>query len=183
MSRASLNQAAKNRQAVVASTSRLIRQRGIDGVGVRELMAAAGLTQGAFSGQFGSKEALAAEACLLAFAGAEQALVAALDGDAGGQARRAADYYLSAKPPELSCPMTTLSADSARSPAEGPFRQAFTHGLGCLARVIANDPPSADRLVLLAAMVGAAILRNASDDDTPADRIEAAGTGFSQTIA
>ena len=42
--------------------SRLFRERGFDGIGLKDLMEGAGLTQGAFYKQFASKEDLAAQA-------------------------------------------------------------------------------------------------------------------------
>ena len=60
--------AAENRAAIVAAASRLFRERGFDGVGVAEIMQAAGLTHGGFYGNFASKDALAAEACACSFA-------------------------------------------------------------------------------------------------------------------
>ncbi len=182
MGRVSREQAAKNHEAVVAAASRLIRQKGVDGVGVRELMAAAGLTQGAFPGQFGSKDALVAQACAHAFTDAEQALAEAARGDAQGRARRIAEVYLAPKLPEQSCPMTTLAVDVSRFPPDSAMRETFTKGLARLARVISGDPPRADRLALLAAIVGAAVLRRASIDDTLAGEIEAAVIALTRTM-
>jgi TetR/AcrR family transcriptional regulator, transcriptional repressor for nem operon len=177
MSRVSREQAGRNRQAVVAAASTLIRQKGLDGVGVRELMASAGLTQGAFAKQFGSKEQLAAEACAMAFEGAEQALRV----ESGKNASQLAEYYLAPKLPEQECPMATLAMDAARSPRESALRQAYTVGLGCLADLIAGDPRSPERLTLLAALVGASVLRKATDDHGLADQIEAAVLKFSRS--
>ena len=42
--------------------SRLFREHGFDGIGLKDLMEGAGLTQGAFYKQFASKEDLAAQA-------------------------------------------------------------------------------------------------------------------------
>ena len=182
MGRSSQEQAAENRRTIVAAASRLIRQKGIDGVGVRELMAAAGLTQGGFAGQFGSKDALASEACAHAFEAAEHAMATVAAGGAPGQAQRLAEYYLSPKPSDYDCPMATLCTDASRSPAGGSVRRAFTDGLGRLVQVVAGDPPSPDRLTLLAAMVGAAVLRRASDDDELAGEIDAAVVAFSRTV-
>src|SRR5271168_5425660 len=53
---------AENRTALVETSARLFRERGIDGVGVAEISKAAGLTHGALYAQFQSKQALAAEA-------------------------------------------------------------------------------------------------------------------------
>lgn len=55
-------QAQENRSRVVKAASTLFRERGYDGVGVVDLMSAAGLTHGGFYGQFRSKSHLMAEA-------------------------------------------------------------------------------------------------------------------------
>ena len=54
-------QAQANRARVVETASQLFRERGYDGVGVADLMAAAGFTHGGFYKQFGSKTDLIAE--------------------------------------------------------------------------------------------------------------------------
>jgi AcrR family transcriptional regulator len=54
--RVSRIQAAENRQTVINVASRLFRERGFDGIGLKDLMEGAGLTQGAFYKQFESKE-------------------------------------------------------------------------------------------------------------------------------
>src|SRR5580658_9051251 len=68
MPRASKLQAQSHRRAFTDASARLMRERGIDGVSVADLMGAAGLTHGGFYGHFDSKEQLAAEACAHAFA-------------------------------------------------------------------------------------------------------------------
>lgn len=177
MSKASKEQAARNREAAVAAASALIRRKGVDGVGIRELMSAAGLTQGALSGQFGTKDALVAEACAHAFDHAARAMEAAAAGDPSGQAKRIAEYYLSAKPEGFECPMATLAVDASRTAADSLMRRAFSEGLDRLTGIVAGEPPSSDRLVLLAAMVGAAVLRDATDNGALALKIdEAVGT-------
>src|SRR5690242_20362597 len=60
--RVSRVQAEENRQTVINVASRLFRERGFDGIGLKDLMEGAGLTQGAFYKQFASKEDLAAQA-------------------------------------------------------------------------------------------------------------------------
>ena len=54
-------QAEANRAHVVETASQLFRERGFDGVGVADLMAAAGFTHGGFYKHFGSKADLMAE--------------------------------------------------------------------------------------------------------------------------
>src|SRR5436305_13635071 len=55
-------QALQNRARIVETASTLFRERGYDGVGVADLMAAAGFTHGGFYKHFGSKTDLMAEA-------------------------------------------------------------------------------------------------------------------------
>ncbi len=62
MPRVSQEQAKLNRQRVVEVAATLFRERGLHGVGVADIMGAAGLTHGGFYGQFANKDALAAEA-------------------------------------------------------------------------------------------------------------------------
>jgi TetR/AcrR family transcriptional regulator, transcriptional repressor for nem operon len=53
--------AADNRQSIIEAAGRLFRERGFDGVGVADLMKAAGFSHGRFYNHFPSKAALAAE--------------------------------------------------------------------------------------------------------------------------
>jgi AcrR family transcriptional regulator len=59
----SREQAAANRERIVEVAGKLFRENGFDGIGVTDLMKAAGLTHGGFYGHFRSKDDLAAEAC------------------------------------------------------------------------------------------------------------------------
>src|SRR6266487_4771301 len=66
--RVSKEQAAKNRERILDASSRLMRARGISGVGVDALADAAGMTHGSLYSQFGSKERLVEEAVAYAIA-------------------------------------------------------------------------------------------------------------------
>ena len=57
----SREQAAENRRAIVAAATRLFRERGVEAVGLSELMKHAGFTQGGFYNHFESKADLVAE--------------------------------------------------------------------------------------------------------------------------
>ncbi len=177
MGKVSRKQAAENRSKVVAAASSLFRQKGLDGVGIDDVMAEAGLTRGGFYGQFGSKEVLAAEACSYAFDGVEQAW-SALDAKPASRLRRLVEFYFTPKSPGRDCPMATLSGDSARAPRRWPVRRAFTAGLRRLANLVAGEEPDDKGLVVLAAMVGAVVLRRASDDGILAASIESAVLRF-----
>ena len=54
-------QAVHNRERILAAAERLFRQKGVDAVGLAELMKEAGFTQGGFYNHFASKEALVFE--------------------------------------------------------------------------------------------------------------------------
>ncbi len=56
----------ETRRRIVETAARLFREKGVDRVGVDEIMSAAGLTHGGFYVHFRSKQALIAEACALA---------------------------------------------------------------------------------------------------------------------
>src|ERR1700745_474175 len=58
----SREQVAENRERVLDVAATLFRERGLDGIGVADLMKAAGFTHGGFYNHFSSKAALAAEA-------------------------------------------------------------------------------------------------------------------------
>ena len=57
----SREQAAENRLAIIAAATQLFRERGVEAVGLSELMKHAGFTQGGFYNHFESKAALVAE--------------------------------------------------------------------------------------------------------------------------
>src|SRR6478609_3837982 len=64
--RVSREQSAENREKIIRTAARLFREKGFDGIGVADLMRAAGLTHGGFYGHFSSKEDLMVQSCELA---------------------------------------------------------------------------------------------------------------------
>ena len=82
--RVTRQQAALNRQRIVDSAIRLFGERGVDSVGVAEVMADAGFTHGGFYNHFTSKEHLVLQACRTSFARAVESLKRdAVDSDFG----------------------------------------------------------------------------------------------------
>lgn len=168
-------QAEANRAHVVETASRLFREHGFDGVGVADLMAAAGFTHGGFYKQFGSKAGLMAEstACGLA------RTLARLGGvDASGFI---AQYLSREHRDDLAsgCTMAALGGDAARQPEA--VRMAFAQGLENLlaawgqqgSPLAAGDPQARARVLdMLAHAVGAIVISRACPDDSPlADEI------------
>ena len=70
---------AENKARVIATAARLFREKGFEGVGVADLMHAAGLTHGGFYNHFESKDALTAETCAWIF----EKTVSMMEGMAG----------------------------------------------------------------------------------------------------
>lgn len=169
-------QAQANRALVVETASQLFRERGFDGVGVADLMAAAGFTHGGFYKQFGSKADLMAEAAACGMA-QTRALAEGVDAVAF------VGHYLSRAHRDsraTGCTMAALSGDAARQP--DAVRLAFEDGaenlLALLAQhVSSTDPADAARvrsehIDVLSHAVGALVLSRACPDDSPlADEI------------
>ncbi|KCZ97090.1 transcriptional regulator [Hyphomonas polymorpha PS728] len=167
--RISKEQARKNREIVVETAARLFRERGFDGVGVSDLMSAAGFTHGGFYNHFATKDALVSEALAQAWTemAAERAKARGLP--------RLMKAYLSRetrKAPGSSCPAAALAGDVARQP-DG-VRDVFADGLeemiGSVQKLLpeAPGPDSRTRAAsLVASMVGALILSRAVPDSSP----------------
>jgi TetR/AcrR family transcriptional repressor of nem operon len=164
-------QAQANRALVVETASQLFRERGFDGVGVAELMAAAGFTHGGFYKHFGSKADLMAESTACGIA-QTTALSAGLD------APTFVRHYLSRQHRDgraTGCTMAALGADAARQPE--PVRIAFEDGVENLVTALsqqggalnAADAARARARVLdvLAHAVGALVMSRACPDDSP----------------
>ncbi len=175
MAKASREQAARNRAHVVDTASRLYREKGLDGIGIADLMKASGLTHGGFYGQFKSKDALAAE-CVATVAERSmarwKALAAGSPQDGFGAIVRdyVSDRHRDA--PESGCALTTLAADVARR--GGAASAAMTKGLEGLTDILVEARPAGNRgqaLAAIAQMVGAITLARAVDDPHVAQEI------------
>ena len=169
-------QAQENRARIVATASTLFRERGYDGVGVADLMAAAGFTHGGFYKHFGSKADLMAEAAASGFSQSAA-------NSAGADAATIVNEYLSRKHRDAlgnGCTLAALSGDAARQPES--IKQTFAAGIESqLATLERNDgtvgkiakrEARATRIDTLAHIVGALVLSRACPDDSPlADEI------------
>ena len=126
--------AAENRARVVVEAAKLFREKGFDGVGVAELMRAAGLTHGGFYNHFDSKEALETAACEAIFERSIARIRAVADvPDEGGRREAFEAYrrrYVSREArdaPGPACPMVAFAGDVSRKPE--PVREAYAQGL------------------------------------------------------
>ena len=85
--RVSRVQAAENAKPLLKAASPLFLECGFDGIGLKDLMKGAGLTQGAFYKQFASKDDLAAQASRRALESASRRWSAAAAANPAGPAR------------------------------------------------------------------------------------------------
>ena len=175
----SREQAAENRERVLGVAAQLFRERGFDGVGLADIMKAAGLTHGGFYGQFASKEDLMAQASARAFAGGV-AWWSRLAAAAPEQPRDAVtSRFLSTAhrdQPGQGCWVAALGSEVARQ--AGPVRHALTEGITAMVDLLAQWMPgrfkAAKRekaLALYAGMVGALVLARAVDDAALSEEI------------
>ena len=170
--RVSRIQAAENRQTVINVASRLFRERGFDGIGLKDLMEGAGLTQGAFYKQFASKEDLAVEASRRALESASQRWSAAIAENPDDPLGAVIAFYLSAGHREEKldgCPVVALGSDAARQGAG--VKAAFEDGIKAYLEVLRPLLPKTDgedsnrkAMVVLSTMVGAMTLSRAVND-------------------
>lgn len=173
--RVSREKAAENRERVVEVAGGLFRAHGFDGIGVADLMKAAGLTHGGFYGQFASKDDLMAEAVSRVFADT----IARMRGwvSAPDPLAAAVRYYLSPAhrdAVETGCAIAALSQDAARGSPK--LRAAFEAGISAYIDLIVEvtGKPRAEAMAIYATMLGALTLARTVADPAMSDAILAA---------
>jgi TetR/AcrR family transcriptional repressor of nem operon len=188
MPRVSRKQADLNREIIVEAATRLFRERGLHGISVVDVMAAAGLTHGGFYGHFESREALAREASERAFKEVGAKWRERITGEDKAQARRALiEPYLSIESrdnPGESCPVVAFAGDMCHEPTDSGLREPFMAGLNRLLEAFGNLMDSDDAaqnrqqaLVQYSLMVGALTLARATRGEALSEEIlEAAQT-------
>jgi TetR/AcrR family transcriptional repressor of nem operon len=170
MARSTKEVARANRERVLTEASGRFNESGLNGIGVADLMAAAGLTHGGFYRHFASKEHLAAEAVERA------ARASAAEWCAKGENARAAgrsgalddilDTYLSDGHRDAlagGCTVAGLAGELVRLP--GHVRSGVTSGIEAMIESLAAEMPASskadrkdDATFALGAMVGALVL-------------------------
>ncbi len=155
----SKEQVRENRLRIVETASELFRERGYDGVGVAELMSAAGLTHGGFYKHFGSKADLLAEAMSCGFKQSAE--------KTRGVSREAfIGYYLSRQHRDdmgKGCVMSALGTDAARQSES--IRETFAAGLERQIAILESQNITRAELInTIAQLVGALMLSRACPD-------------------
>lgn len=182
MPRVSRKQAELNREIIVEAATHLFRERGLHGISLSDVMAAAGLTHGGFYGHFASKEALATEACQKAF---EQSTLGWQEKISRSDDVRAAREailrpYFSTRHrdnPGDGCPISAFTPDMCHEPADTALQHTFIEGVEQSLQVFAQlqDEDREAMLAKYAMMIGALTLARATRGSSLSDEfLEAA---------
>ena len=176
----SKQQASENREAIIAAAEKLFREKGVDAVGLNDLMDAAGFTRGGFYNHFKSKDALVAAVLDKAMEDGAAALGAAIPGwQAKGRdpLNGQIEWYLSPAHRadiEGGCPLSGFAGDVRR--LDPAARERYARGLQTnfeYCTEIAATPgesPDAARaraIALFSQMVGALVLSRAVAEAAP----------------
>lgn len=171
---------AETHERIVKKAAQEFRSRGLQGIGIAELMSRLGLTHGGFYAHFKGKNALVAEAAVCGLQASIQKMIAAVESapqDKGLQA--ILDYYLSPAHrdnPAQGCVLPALASEIARRP--GMVRSAFTNALEDCIKQLARFMPGAtiearrrETMVFLSGIAGAMLLARAINDPELSDEV------------
>jgi TetR/AcrR family transcriptional repressor of nem operon len=160
---------AEHRKALLETARRLLQERGFDGAAVADISREAGLTQGALYSQFGSKDALAAEAVRKSFAEGMEAWETLRGKDAGALEALLAAYLCEehTNNPGAGCALAACVSEIARQDAAigAAYADGFCQLVETVQQVLPIDvPPDEARsraIALLAGMVGSVAIARA----------------------
>lgn len=161
-----------NRERVIDTAARLFRERGIDGIGVVDLMNAAGLTHGGFYRQFKSKDDLVIQAVKRAYSDMTEDLARRIAGS-DDPLQTLVCHYVSEyhrDEPGQGCSLASLAGDAARHD-DPALRELFGSIVGnyieLLTTLVPGRNPKARRsaaIAALAEMIGSVVLSRVVPD-------------------
>ncbi|WP_049723390.1 TetR/AcrR family transcriptional regulator [Gilvimarinus polysaccharolyticus] len=164
----------QTREAIVTAAAELFTRLGYERVGINDVMAAAGLTRGAFYAHFVSKSALYAEAISVAAVRAKNRVLQGAS--VAPSASDIAERYLSRERADGGndcCPLAFLATDIYQRDEQ--VRHAYAHVFKGFVRNIARadsrDEQSDVALQAAVLMVGGLAVARALTDDPMSDRI------------
>ncbi|MBB3658973.1 TetR/AcrR family transcriptional repressor of nem operon [Rhizobium sp. BK650] len=176
--RVSRQKFAENREKILTAASVLFRENGFDGVGVADIMKAAGLTHGGFYGHFESKDDLALEVSRKLIERVEERWREQIASQPERPLQALLDHYIhwrTVDDPGGSCVFASLTQEVSRS--EGAVRATFSEGLSTLVDVLQDIVPGetleerrANATTTLSSMMGAVILARAVEDRALAEQ-------------
>lgn len=172
----SREQFAEHRERILDVAGTLFREKGFDGIGIADIMKAAGMTHGGFYRHFASKDDLIDQASQKALTRGAGDWDHTIGDDHSPHAAltRLLQMYLSEAHRDTSgkgCSVAALGADAARQ--NGTIRKTFEHGLESLVDKLTALMPGRTRavrrrkaLASFSQMMGALVLARAVDDPT-----------------
>jgi TetR/AcrR family transcriptional repressor of nem operon len=158
----------ETRDRILETASRLFQERGVDGVGVDEIMRESGLTHGGFYAHFANKEDLVEQACIRAIDAKLDELYEFMTSLSDDEAfERHARRFLKGDPRTDSptCPMAMLGPEVAR---REHIQKAYAQRIRRLIARISKELkcPREEAMLTLSALVGATVLAAQTNSDT-----------------
>ena len=163
----------KHHDRIVAIAATRVRERGLDGIGVADLMKEAGLTHGGFYRHFGSREDLIDEAVERALGEGTKRVASGPKASGKNRFRTIIDGYLSSahrNSPGSGCAVAALSSEAWRGGKR--VRQAYTRQVKLYLALIEDmidgrrrPAVRRDSMLALSALVGAVAMARSVDDE------------------
>ena len=173
---------AQSRKRILAAAATRIREAGLEGISVGELMKSVNLTHGGFYGHFESRAHLIAAALEQALADGDQAIAAHLGEKGDVTVKSIVNSYLSPAHrdhPSSGCAIPTLAGEVSRADPEvrAIMAQQLAKGFGIMGDALdgANDAANPDTEQFAASawsmMIGAMMISRIMAGDPLADRV------------
>jgi TetR/AcrR family transcriptional repressor of nem operon len=161
-----------SRERILESAACLMRERGISGTSVADVMGGAGMTVGGFYAHFPSKQELVAETLRSSLRQSRQALDAYAGDKRGAEwVTAACNSYLSRTHrdnPRAGCPLPATTGELAA--ADAPVREVLAGEINAIVRDIQShlaeaglEAPRAEAIAALSMMVGGLTLARAME--------------------
>ena len=158
----------ETRDRILETASRLFQERGVDGVGVDEIMRESGLTHGGFYAHFANKEDLVEQACIRAIDAKLDELYEFMTSLGDDDAfEKYTKRFLKGDPrvDSPTCPMAMLGPEVAR---REHIQKAYALRIRRLVARISKELkcPREDAMLTLSALVGATVLAAQTSSDS-----------------
>lgn len=167
---------AKSRQRILDAASLQLRELGLAGVSISELMKSAKLTHGGFYGHFESRDDLIAQALDQALTDGEATAVRAGSAKGPRSLKSFLNSYLSRAhrdAPHAGCAVAALAGDVAR--ADKRSREIMTkhveEWIDSLSKLLDDEAADEFAIAVMCAAVGAVTLSRAVSNDDMSDRL------------
>lgn len=185
MPRASAEEKSRSRERILAAASVMMRDRGLEGTAIGDVMAAAGMTHGGFYKHFRSRE----EMLGVAMDFATEAVLASVEAgrtttDHADAIDRYVAQYLSESHRQdraNGCPLAAIAGEALRQ--DGAVRDAAERALARTVEFLSGTPAKADGkgatsengIATAIILIGTIILSRLARDESEAERILAVG--------